>query len=349
MRLAWCSLLLLTPLPCLAAEPTKPVWLTPQEIADGWLAVFDGESTFGWNVEGDVAVKDGKLVVGGAKATKLTTTASFPAGQLRLIVSRGDNALPTGGKLLGPGGFKALDFATIPAGETTLPYADPRTTNPPSPLTIEVPAGHQIAIAKLAVRFTGFKSLFNGKDLTGWKVFDGDAGKRKLTSKFDVTPAGEIHVVNGPGDLQTTSKYADFCLQFDCKTNGKFLNSGIFFRCLPDQFQNGYEAQIQNGYLGERTNPIDFGTGAIYRRVKSRKVVSDDNAWFTMTVLATGKHIATWVNGYPTVDWTDDRPAHDNPRNGSKTGEGHLSIQGHDPTTDILFRNLRIVDMSAKK
>lgn len=60
-------------------------------------------------------------------------------------------------------------------------------------------------------------------------------------------------------------------------------------------------------------------------------------------------HISTWVNGYQTVDWTDDRPADNNPRKGSKTGKGHLSIQGHDPTTDLSFRNIRIAELSAPK
>jgi hypothetical protein len=71
-----------------------------------------------------------------------------------------------------------------------------------------------------------------------------------------------------------------------------------------------------------------------------------------MTVLAHGRHIATWVNGYQTVEWTDDRPPDDNPRKGSKTGKGHISIQGHDPTTDLSFRNLRIAELpkaAAKK
>ena len=137
-------------------------------------------------------------------------------------------------------------------------------------------------------------------------------------------------------------------LQLECKTYGKALNSGIFFRCIPGQYQNGYEAQIQNAYKdNDRTKPADFGTGAIYRRVPARKMAADDNEWFTMTVVANGPHIATWVNGYQTVDWTDDRKPSDNPRQGLKTGKGHLSIQGHDPTTDLLFRNIRIAELPA--
>jgi hypothetical protein len=61
-----------------------------------------------------------------------------------------------------------------------------------------------------------------------------------------------------------------------------------------------------------------------------------------MTVAAHGRHIATWVNGYQVADWTDDRKEADNARNGFKSGKGALSIQGHDPTTDLSFRNIRI-------
>jgi hypothetical protein len=207
---------------------------------------------------------------------------------------------------------------------------------------------HQASIRNVFLRPTQMKDLFNGKDLKSWKLFTGDEKKQK--SQFEVTPNKEIRVLNGPGDLQTESQYADFCMQFDCKTNGKLLNSGIFFRCLPDQYQQGYEAQIQNGFKdNDRTKPVDFGTGAIYRRTPTRKVVPDDGEWFTMTILVTGPRIRTWVNSYPTVDWTDDRPANTNARSGKKLDAGPISIQGHDPTTDILFRNLKISDMTKAK
>jgi hypothetical protein len=55
--------------------------------------------------------------------------------------------------------------------------------------------------------------------------------------------------------------------------------------------------------------------------------------------------MATWVNGYQVSDWTDTRPANDNPRQGLRLAPGTISIQGHDPTTDLLFRNLRLAEM----
>ena len=65
-----------------------------------------------------------------------------------------------------------------------------------------------------------------------------------------------------------------------------------------------------------------------------------------MTIVARGNRLCTWVNGYQVTDFVDDRPANENARNGAKTGKGALSIQGHDPTTDLSFRSFRITELS---
>ncbi len=76
--------------------------------------------------------------------------------------------------------------------------------------------------------------------------------------------------------------------------------------------------------------------------------MAKDGEWFTMTVVAHGNHIATWVNGIQQVDWYDNRPPSDNPRTGCRLEAGHISIQGHDPTTNLSFRNIRIAELPAK-
>ena len=101
-----------------------------------------------------------------------------------------------------------------------------------------------MAIRNVKLKPLRMKPIFNGKDLTGWKKFDADPKRAK--SQFTVTKEGWLSIKNGPGDLQTTGEWADFVLQLDCRTNGDNLNSGVFFRCIPGQYQNGYEAQIQN-------------------------------------------------------------------------------------------------------
>jgi hypothetical protein len=50
------------------------------------------------------------------------------------------------------------------------------------------------------------------------------------------------------------------------------------------------------------------------------------------------------VNGVQVSDWTDTRDPHDNPRQGLRIAPGTLILQGHDPTTDLSFRNLRAAE-----
>jgi hypothetical protein len=309
MRLSLAFLLVFATFAVAAEPPTKS--LTPMHIQDGFINLFDGESTFGWKVEGDVTVKDGKLIV--SANAKITYGVPLPPGTVFMTMGdRHEEGEHEGGTLQTKPGSK-----------------------PKEPIT------HMSFLPKTT------KPLFNGKDLTGWKVHD---EPKKNLSKFDVTKDGELRVTNGPGDLQTTGKYADFLLQFQCKTNGDGLNSGIFFRCIDGQYQNGYECQIQNAMVNnDPTKPKDFGTGAIYRRTPARKIVAKDKEWFSVTLVAHGDQFATWVNGYPVMQWKDERPADDNPRKGLRKAAGHLSIQGHDPTTDILFRKLQIAEFPASK
>ncbi len=48
------------------------------------------------------------------------------------------------------------------------------------------------------------------------------------------------------------------------------------------------------------------------------------------------------------TDWTDPRRDDPNPRRGRRLEAGHLSLQGHDHTTDLNFRRLRIAAIPAE-
>jgi hypothetical protein len=52
--------------------------------------------------------------------------------------------------------------------------------------------------------------------------------------------------------------------------------------------------------------------------------------------------MGAWVNGIQVSDWTDIRDVDVNPRRGKRLEAGTIMIQGHDPTTDALFRQIRI-------
>ncbi len=190
----------------------------------------------------------------------------------------------------------------------------------------------------------GTRSIFNGRDLSEWEILPG------YPSRFSVKPGGILNIRGGPGQIGTKARWADFVLQMDILSSGRYLNSGVFFRSAPGVKWIGYEAQIRNQWRGDdRSKPVDYGTGGIYKRQPARYVYSSDREWFTMTVVAHGRHIATWVNGMQATDWTDPRPPNKNPRKGYRAEAGIITLQGHDPTTDLSFRDMRVAESPKAK
>ncbi len=377
-----------------AADMARPAKLSDKEIADGWLLLLDGETTFGWK-----ALNDSKWTVSlgmiapqaGSKDPLLVTTTAFGDFELHAEyqVKNDDKAKlsincdktgKTAGNdstiqlrsfgndwiqlhLTAKGG--KIEEERSSQGGNTFSSTKVKVGDPPKPMPKAIGghialAGEGVVFRNIKLKPLGLQSIFNGKDLTGWKEHPGKK------SKFSVQD-GVLNIKDGPGDLQTEKALGDFVLQLECISNGKHLNSGVFFRCRPGEYQQGYEAQIHNGFgeqpkeytiedfdpetnklLGTRKEKylaLDYGTGAIYRRQPARKQMAKDNEWFGMTVVAQGRHIGVWVNGVMVTDWTDNRPAKDNARNGYRAEAGPISLQGHDPTTDLSFRNFRVMEL----
>ena len=80
------SMLILFAAPVFAADEAKPNTLTPKEIADGWLLLFDGATTFGWKTSNDAKwkVAGGTLAPQPDKAGLFVTTTRFRECELRL-------------------------------------------------------------------------------------------------------------------------------------------------------------------------------------------------------------------------------------------------------------------------
>ncbi len=383
-------LLCLTLVIWIAAAPAQaadPNTLTAEEIADGWILLFDGESLFGWRPASDAnwQITDGAITASQGEPGLLRTTSQFgnyvlkvdfraPSGTNSGVFLRtspkpgpGDVAtkcyevniadpaqseFPTGSlverqkataapatsgwqtfELTADGGHIVVKLN----GEVVCEDRDPK---PPGRgyIGLQFRSG-KVEFRNVKLKPLDTKSLFNGKDLSGWKTYP------EMASVFSVTPEGWLNVKNGRGQLETEGQYEDFTLQLDVFVNGKGLNSGIFFRCIPGETMNGYECQIQNAYEDEdRTKPVDCGTGGFFRRQDARKIVADDFEWFTMTIHAGDNHMAAWVDGYQVSDWSDHRKPHPNPRKGLRLEAGTIQIQGHDPTTDLSFRNIRIAE-----
>ncbi len=365
------------------ADP--PVMLADEELADGWISLFDGQTLFGWNPTSDAdwAVEDGTIVVTSGEQGLLCTSTRFSDYVLKvdfcsaegtnsgiflrsplnpldpekdcyeLNIADSDNPFPTGSlvkRQKAEGDFQSTEWQSFEVtvdgaavavaldGELIVQYVDPQPLER-GYIGLQLNQG-KVAFRNIKLKPLGMAEIFNGRDLSGWNTYP------DMASKFTVTDEGYLNVKDGRGQLETEGEYGDFVLQLECITHAENLNSGFFFRCIPGDVMMGYECQIHNGFKdGDRTQPMDWGTGAIFKRQAARRVVADDLKWFHKTLIADGPRIAAWVNGYQVSDWTDDREPHENPRKGLRLEPGTIMIQGHDPTTDISFRNLRIAGM----
>ena len=201
-----------------------------------------------------------------------------------------------------------------------------------------------IAFKDVFLRPLDLSPMFNRENLDGWD------DSQKGVSSFEVTESGDLKMTSGRGQLESKKLLGDFVLQANCKTNAAGLNSGIFFRSIPGDLTNGYESQIQNQIRdGDPTKPVDCGTGGIFRRQDARRVNAEDMKWFTKTIVAVGPHVSVWVNGYQVTDWTDKRKPHANPRKGLRLEAGSIILQGHDPTTDILFGEIDAGELAPRR
>jgi hypothetical protein len=205
----------------------------------------------------------------------------------------------------------------------------------------------KVEFRNIKLKPLGLQPVFNGKDLKGWQIVE---SPRPRETPIWAVKDGAIHVEKGPGQLETEGAWKDFVLQLDIRTNPQDANhhpnSGVFFRGDVKGYWSGYESQIRNEYKdGDPTQPVDWGTGAIYNRQATRRVVAKDGEYFTKTLVADGRHFSVWINGYPVTDWQDDRPEGSNARQQARLTGGTLSLQAHDPTTNLDFRNLRIASL----
>jgi hypothetical protein len=158
--------------------------------------------------------------------------------------------------------------------------------------------------------------LFNGKDLTGWKV--------NGTEKWYVEK-GELICESGPdkqyGYLTTNKFYKNFdlSLQFKQEANG---NSGVFFRSTVDGTKvSGWQVEVA---------PPNHDTGGIYESYGRNWLVQIPDAkegflkmgeWNTLRIRAEGDNVKTWLNGNEMVDFTDAKIG---------AGNGSIALQIHD-------------------
>jgi hypothetical protein len=212
----------------------------------------------------------------------------------------------------------------------------------------------------------GFKSLFNGKDLTGWtgrpNHWSVENGVITGTTTTNNPAQGNNFLIaqDGGKNLVVT----DFEIRFSYRFEGGWGNSGLQYRSVDkgNFVVGGYQADMEVGKEYSGILYEEGGRGILARRGQ-KVVIRDDPAqagkpkievtgtvgvsseiqagikagdWNDYVVIAKGNHLQHFINGRLTVDVTDEQEA-------KAARAGILALQIHaGPPMKIQFKNIRI-------
>jgi WD40 repeat protein/serine/threonine protein kinase len=190
------------------------------------------------------------------------------------------------------------------------------------------------AASASAPSYNKWASLFNSKDLAGWKRKPGDLGDWRVEAGLLTGSGPTSYLVSERGD------YRDFHLRAEARLNAGG-NSGLCFRCPASSrwefLAKRYEADIYNG-------PPDqpWMTGALWgtRSVPLFDTLVSSGAWYTHEVIARGKHIVVKVNGRTTVDLLDEE---------SQALDGHFALQAEWAKTVVQFRKIEVMELPSPR
>ena len=198
----------------------------------------------------------------------------------------------------------------------------------------------RVAWRKLRIREIGdgggWQELFNGRDLSGWKVNENPDSVR-VTEGALVVGGPRAHVFyDGPA---YSHSFKNFEFRAKVKTRPK-ANSGIYFHTT---FQKGgwpslgYECQVNNSQSDWRR------TGGLYAIQDVREAPARDDEWFDMHITVRGKHITVSVNGKTTADYVEpDDAERPNNMKGRLLSRGTFAFQCHDPGSIVAYKNIHV-------
>jgi hypothetical protein len=138
-------------------------------------------------------------------------------------------------------------------------------------------------------------SLFNGKDLTGWKLIN-DKQKNGFSVVDGTLVNDPVQVEGQPhvsyGNLRTEQEFMDFNLKLEVNIPEK-NNSGVYLRGM-------YEIQVLDSYK----KPLDpHNMGALYSRIKpSVGAEKPAGQWQTLDITLCDRHVTVVLNGITIID-----------------------------------------------
>lgn len=175
-------------------------------------------------------------------------------------------------------------------------------------------------------------SLFNGHDLTGWRIF----GTEKWWAEN-----GLLICESGPdeeyGYLGTERYYKDFDLTLEFKQEADG-NSGVFIRSIIEGTKiAGWQVEVAPKNHDTGGIYESYGRGWLEQIPDEKENILKENDWNTMRIKVVGDEITTWLNDIQMVNLKDE-----------KIGDavGRIALQIHSGGgIKVLWRNIELKEL----
>jgi hypothetical protein len=192
----------------------------------------------------------------------------------------------------------------------------------------------------------GFTSLFNGQDLSGWKIGGPQESFRVENGAIVASGAASHAYYDGPF---RNHSFRNFELRLDIMTRDGG-NGGVYvlteFEAVGGNERasgrfpsKGFEIQVNN------THGDSIKTGSLHHVVDiTNESPAKDGEWFTESITVSGHTITVKVNGKQVVTWTQTADWNGGREGPGRriTGPGTIALQAHDPKSAVSYKNIRI-------
>jgi Domain of Unknown Function (DUF1080) len=196
----------------------------------------------------------------------------------------------------------------------------------------------------------GWKLLFDGKSLAGWRGYKSEAAPSGWRAEN-----GELVFSGTGGDLMTAEQYGDFEMRFEWKVtpNG---NSGVIY-CIattePYPWHTGPEFQIlHNAGHKDGANPLTSAGSNYAVNPPVKDVTKPVGEWNEARLIARGNHVEHWMNGVKLLEYEIGSADWEARVKASKFGKippygrtkrGYIALQDHGNV--VAYRNLKIREL----
>ncbi len=203
-----------------------------------------------------------------------------------------------------------------------------------------------LALSPIVAGEDGWVALWDGSTFDGWKVSTENPDTFQISDGAIVARGPRAHLFYA-GAVEGAD-FRNFELKVDvlAKNNS---NGGIYFHTVYQEEgwpQKGFEVQVNNTYARDPRK-----SGSLYAVLDNLIVPANDDEWFTEHIIVRDKSVKVYINSDLVTNWVqpDDWDGLQPLSSGRgqnfplrKLSSGTIALQGHDPGSTVMYKNIRI-------